>query len=306
MDRTSIGKRVVLCGAGALLLALVAGDASAVDVAACGVTVPAGQTGRLVQDVTCGWVCTSDHATPCTYSDPLEEWECPTGGLCEAQSMRLGRNATLDLAGHDLRATYNQPTIFCTDDARPGRCTVRGPGTIFAEKDRPVVGHAQDVVLRDLTIDNSYGGVETAGRISLDRVQTYAGDGVIRAGRALRARDVTMTSGLRLESGGPMTLERVHVARGITAAGTLRGRDVVAVEGGVSGRDVFLTRATVPEPPVLDLSTDAHVSAANRLVLRDSAAGRIESGKRPRLVRSTCAESRRVGAPGSWGVCATD
>jgi hypothetical protein len=111
---------------------------------------------------------------------------------------------------------------------------------------------------------------------------------------------------LWLESGADLTAVRVRVARGIIAARTLRGRDVVATGGGVAGRDVFLERATVPDPPVLDLSTDAHVSATNRLVLRDSAGGRIESGKKPRLVRSTCGESRRVGAPGSWGVCATD
>jgi len=92
-----------------------------------------------------------------------DDFRCPIAGSgCTEESIRLGRNATLDLNGFDLRGAYGRTVIECSE-ARQGRCTVQGPGTLFASKGRAVRGNHQDIVLRDLRIYGPYDSSETTG-----------------------------------------------------------------------------------------------------------------------------------------------
>jgi hypothetical protein len=74
----------------------------------------------------------------------------------------------------------------------------------------------------------------------------------------------------------------------------------------IAGHDVSLRRLTSePEadPPLDELTT---IEATRHLRLVDSNVGTIESGKKPRPVRSTCLQSIVAGSSASWGVCAND
>lgn len=78
-------------------------------------------------------------------------------------------------------------------------------------------------------------------------------------------------------------------------------------DGGISGKDVYLTSSRIPFP--LDTEVDDHaqnVRAERKLVLRDVIAGGIAAGDAPKLVRSPCMQSFKLLTPGDWGVCTLD
>lgn len=289
----------------ALALAMVLAVASAAqarDVKRCGITIGAGKTGRLVQDVECGYRCRSDATVRCKYE--RDDFRCPLDNNgCTPERIVLERNATLDLAGFTLRGAYQQTVLACSE-ARQGRCTVRGPGTLNAPKGQPILANHQNVFLENLTIFGPYDSIETTGWVHASNVSMERCDASIVGGKGVRARDVRFEAGCYLHSGKNLYLQGAVSGDGITAAGNIRAKDVVVRSGGIHGDSVFLRGVQVPAPLPSHIGTFPHVSARKRLVVRDAVLGVIESGRKPTLHGSTCQASRKAGSSESWGVCA--
>ena len=279
------------------------GVASAVqarDVKRCGITIGAGKTGTLVQDVECGYRCRNDATVACERDDRHGlDYRCPVdpGRGCDAETITLERNATLDLNGFDLRSAYQEDGIICARGSR-SKCTVRGPGNFFARKGRAITPNGRDVVLEDLTIDRDYRGFTDARRIRARDVVLQNCSSAMQADGPVRLTDVTVGGGCGFISGSSMYLEDVTLVDHVGAAGTVRGRNVRQFKpssGSVGGRDVFLGDSELGQ-----------VFAARQLVLRDSSVELIETGEEPALIRSSCMESERADGSGTWGVCALD
>jgi hypothetical protein len=271
----------------------------------CGITIKDGGTGTLIQDVTCGYRCTEDPRTRCTFRGDDFHCPVPTSG-CTPETIVLGKNSTLDLNGFDLTAAYNRDTVFCGENGG-SRCTIKGPGTFYAGKGAAITPNGSNVILSDLTIDRDYEGFTTDGWLRATNVVLQNCSAGMKAMRGVRAKHVSVGSCCGLQSGRNMVLDDVYVADNVGAVGTLRGRDVTVKDGGVRGRDVFLTRALIPSPLDTELSDyPTNVLAERHLVLRDSILGGIEAGAPPELLGSTCMQSRKPNSNESWGVCAND
>lgn len=293
----------------AMALAMVMAVASAAqarDVKRCGITIGAGKTGKLVQDVECGYRCTRDRTVRCTLE--RDDFRCPIGDGqgCTAETIVLDRNATLDLNGFDLSSAYQRDGVVCAAGSR-SRCTIQGPGNFYARKGRAITPNDRDVILKDLLISGDYKGFRTAGWVRASNVELLGCSAEMFAAKGVRAKGVRVNQSCGLSSGKNLYLRDVYVADSVRAAGTVRGTNVTVGDGSVAGKDVFLSRARIPAPLDTELDTyGQNVSAERRLVLRDSVAGGIASGNHPKLVRSSCMQSFKMGAAGSWGVCAID
>ena len=281
---------------------LVASAADARDVKRCGITIAAGKTGTLVQDVECGYRCVNDPTRRCTFE--RDDFRCPIAGdSCQPEGITLERNATLDLNGFTLRGAYQRDLIRCSD-ARQGRCTVRGPGTLHAPKGRPMVANHQTVVLEDLTIYGPYHSIETTGWVRAKNVSMQRCDASIVGGKGVRATDASFEAGCSLHSGKNLYLKGAVSGDGFTADGDIRASDVVVRDGGFQGDSVFLKGVQAPMPLPSYVGGYADITARKRLVIRDATVGVIESGRMPQLVRSSCVASRKQGTDQSWDVCA--
>ena len=290
MSRTAI---LALCAVPLLLWP--AGDAAGRQVRDCKLTVKAGKTGTLAGDVRCGWRCSIDPRVRCSDDHGQDDFRCPLDRSrdCEPEQIVLAGNARLDLNGFSLVGTYHGQSAIVCGNGDEGKCTVTGPGLLSAGKVSAItVTGAQDIVLEGLTIARDYYGISTGGWVRATDV-TIECDGGVFAGKGLRATHVSTRSNCSLASGRNLYLDGVDLEGGAFAANTLRGRDVSG--GTMRGKDIFLTRASV-----------GPVHSEGRLVLRDSAAGDVESGRKPVLVRSTCMRSRKTGTSETWGVCALD
>lgn len=296
--------------AAAFAVALVSlGVASAVqarDVKRCGITIGAGKTGTLVQDVECGYRCRNDATVRCQL-DGLD-YRCPVdpGQGCDAETITLERNATLHLGGFTLSAAYQQDGVVCAAGSR-SRCTIEGPGTFLARKGRAITPNDRDVVLKNLLVSGDYRGFTTAGWVRATDVELLGCSASMVGQKGVRAKRVRINQSCGLSSGRNLYLDDVFVADSLHAAETVRGRRVTVQKGGITGKDVFLAHSRIPVP--LDTELDVYgqnIRAEHRLVLRDVVAGGIASGDAPKLVRSSCMQSYRTSGSGSWGVCALD
>lgn len=291
--------------AAALAVALAALSAASVaqarDVKRCGITIGAGKTGTLVQDVECGYRCNADRTVACAYDADQEDYVCPADPSqgCSAETIVLERNATLDLNGFTLRGAYQRTVVEC-EPSRQGRCTVKGPGTLDAPKGQPLRSNDQDVVLENLTIFGPYGDIDTAGWLRATGVTFSRCDASFSGGK-VRLRDVHFDTSCYLRSRGNLYADGVSTVQGFVADGDIRARDVTTREGTIRGRNVVLRGARIPTPPSDPLSSG--VEAAKRLVLRDAAVGTIASGVKPVLRDATCLRSTKTGTNDSWGVC---
>jgi len=300
--------RLKLTSGVALALVVAVGAASpgeARDVKRCGITIGAGKTGHLTGDVQCGFRCVADPSVPCTAIE--DEQICPiVGSRCAPEVLRLERNATLELNGFRLSGAFEARAIECSDGAS-GRCTVRGPGEIKVKDAHVIEGHAQHVLLENLTMRGPiYGGVSTDGRLTLREVRLSGcepGLGSLRAGADIRARDVDLES-CTMHSEKNVYAEGVRGERGFSAAATIRAGGVV-LHGPVSARDVFLRGSNVPELPEYSVPGTIDVLAEQRLVLRRTVVGSLQSGRKPTLRDAACLRSVRPGS-GTWDVCDED
>lgn len=277
------------------------------DVKHCGITIGGGETGKLVQNVTCGYRCTSDPTVRCALDARREDYVCPLENSgCQPEEIFLGRNATLDLNGFDLTAAYNQTAIVCSAGTHT-RCTIKGPGNFFAAKSTAIVPNNRDVVLQDLLIDRDYGGFITAGWVHATNVRIQNCSSSMAAKKGATVKNASFGGNCGISSGKNLYLDNVASIDGIWAIGTIRGKDVTIQDGRISAKDIFLTRAQIPKP--LDPTSTIFrpdVSASRRLVLRDSTVGGIESGVAPKLAGSSCVLSRKAGSTDTWGVCTLD
>ena len=276
------------------------------DVKRCGITIGAGKTGKLVKNVTCGYRCTSDQTVRCAFDAHREDYVCPLdNGGCRSEEIFLGRNATLDLNGFDLTAAYNQTGIVCSAGTHT-RCTIKGPGNFFAAKSTAITPNNRDVVLQDLLIDRDYGGFATAGWVHATNVRIQNCSSGMLAMKGATVKNSSFGGDCGIASGKNLYLDKVESIDGLYAAGTIRGKDVTIQDGGIRAKDVFLTRAQIPNPVNMSPIFNADVIAERRLVLRDSTVGDIESGVVPKLTGSSCVLSRKTGSSDTWGVCALD
>lgn len=287
----------------AALIAMCASAALARDVRRCGVTIAAGKTGTLVQDVECGYRCRIDRNVVCPYDTAEEDWVCPSDPSqgCSAEAIVLERNATLDLAGFTLRGAYGRTVVECAP-SRQGRCTVQGPGKLDAPKGLPVRSNDQDVVLKNLTVFGPYDSIDTAGWLRATDV-TFSNCDASFIGGKVRVRNVRFGSNCYLESRGNLYADGISTVGGFVAEGDVRASDVTTREGAIRGRNVVLRSAQVPSPLPDLLSSHPNVEARKRLVLRDVTAGAIASGVKPVLRDATCLRSTKTGTTDSWGVC---
>ena len=294
--------RAFAAAAAAGVLALCASPALARDVKRCGVTIGAGKTGTLVQDVECGYRCSGDSTVRCVFE--REDYRCPVdrGQWCVPETILLERNATLFLNGFKLRGAYGQTVVECAP-SRQGRCTIEGPGRLEAPKGRPVRANDQDVTLKSLTVFGPYDAIETAGWVRLEDFTMQQCDASIIGGKGVRVRNARFSASCYLYSRGNLYVDGIDAVDGFTAEGDVRAKDVVVREGGIAGKNVALKGAQVPAPPRDWLPNRPDVLAKKRLVLRDATVGGIESGVKPVLRGASCLRSTKTGTADTWGVC---
>ena len=249
--------------------------------AACGLTVPDGETAVLQADLTCP-------------SDPI--------------GITLGKSSTLDLNGFTLRVTAPDATgVSCVDRACSVVSSVATPGVISGE----TTGHygiaalgtltdvtrmlIQNVIVRDVTDVGIY-GTGTRGRTTMTNVTVsgcgYEGINVIRK---------LVFTGLVVNGN----------ADGIVVQGLLKG--VGLTLNGNTGKGMWhiqraiLTNLTASGNGIIAMQ-------AVSTVLRDSALSGngqadIVSERLPRLTNTTCERSARnlsSTSPAPWGVCSLD
>ena len=245
----------------------------AVDITSCAQAVPDGDIGTLTTDLAC-------------YPD---------------QGIVLGRGATLDLAGHSIRAAITPPAeaegqvgISCPN----GRCRVRGPGIIASFRGVAIIG--LDRTRLDVTdLDIHDNGIGVYGnRVTLRNVSLYVNTDWGASANALRAVEV--------DSSG-------NWGDGLVGD-TVRGQDV-SVTGngghGVNGNRVRLSRLEARNN--VGFGVRSIYPGRTRLsysTLADNGAGDVGSERRPALPNTSCGISRQLseggGDLGTWGVCSAD
>lgn len=260
---------------------LLASQAAAVDITACGTRVPALGTGVLQADLVC---------------------EFPSAVV-------LDPGATLDMNGHTISLSgvleWGIGAVHCEGD-----CAVHGPGEIVGRfggiQLQSTIGRparrleVRDVGIRDATfgirdeygfanvratnvsVTNCRGAGFTVGKLAASNVVSSGNERGVVFIRSLKARGLTVSD---------------NRERGIWGSTVVRSRlkaiDLVATGNGSIGVDVVSAR-------LVDSTVTGNDSAGNAIDVSTMA--------RPRLVRSTCGHSFRNVPPdfGTWGVCTGD
>lgn len=273
----------------------------------CGERIESGQRATLQNDVVCDFRCTGDPTILCGY---LDDETCRDHGACEPGHFQLAVGASLDLNGYSIDAAYQEPAIVCgtSDDVR-GRCIVRGPGTIRGGKGSAVYSRALDIVVKDLTVSGFDTSIFTRGRVIAKGLVVLADrENSVYGGSGVVLRDVQMDGESVIQSGVDMLVDNVvlgpHSGR-LQALGTVFGIDLTMIgQRSIEARDVHLRRVTVA--PDESGTAAAIIRADRRMRLVDSNVATIESGRLPRLDRSTCQRSFVVDSDASWSVCSAD
>lgn len=279
------------------------------DVKRCGITISAGKTGTIVKDVTCGYHCVADPTTSCVVENLGDDPTCPISAdqSCAPDAITLEKNATLDLNGFRFTPAYQEATGIVCAPGRRGRCTIVGPGSIFGGKQPSIEANDMDLVLKDLTVQRMYKQIVVKHRLHLDNVVVDHLVG-FHAEQGVRARNVTIQDESGLSSGRDFQADGLTLRDGaIEALGNMRVRNSTIVYGShVRGRDVFVANSDVVSSYPDDPPSGIEIRADRRLVVRGSDVTGIQSGDAPKLVGSTCVQSRQADGVSSWGVCTND
>jgi hypothetical protein len=279
---------------------------AAMDITDCDVTVPAGEKAVLQNDIVCEAYCDTDPTIDCSGSD---DELCGPTGHCIEETITIGPGSKLDLNGHQIRPAYRYHGVVCGAEGDVGSCTIIGPGGVAGQKGTGVISATLDVKMRSVWIDNTDVAVRCGGFLDLRDVRVGGREDWIFAAEGIRARDVDVGPA-GMETLGNMVLNGIESGINggpLIAAGKVKGKDLNVVgRSTISGRSVFLRNLTSTpeaEPPIDDIVT---IEAVEKLRLVDSNAGTIESGKKPKLVNSTCLQSVVAGSSATWGVCTND
>lgn len=293
---------------GACVVALAVGAASAgravVPITSCDQKVPAGERGVLQNDIDCDDRCSGDLSIVCDNAGGIG---CGDKGSCLSYTLRLKRNAVLDLNGHDVFGAIHAVTCFAPR-ANPGRCTVKGPGGVYGVK-IAIVSSWSDVLVKDVSI-RARTAVRSEGQVEIRRSTLGPNDdNSVYGGNGVKLIDVESNADT-IESEGDIELHRVELGTGrtyVVSPTTVRGSDVMMTGvTSIKGRDVTLRRATTIASE--DHNWGSGALALRRLRLVDSSVTFVESGEEPQLVRSSCEQSYVLGTSTtpSWGVCTND
>jgi len=295
-----------------VLVLLLTTRAIAVDIAACGAVVSAGDTGVLVADLDCTATtqryCTAACAAqglcggfidqPCTVNEDCAHGPCAVVGVA------LERGARLDLAGFSIvDAPGDDPSygVMCNVN---GACTVTGPGTV----DGFSFGvWGERIRVFDLLVSNGLEGVfgqrVVGGNLTATGHAWYGiNGGVVRGLGPLHATD---------NVGYGIFALRLSAREGVTALGN--GLD--GVHAGFNGRSRLVARNFVVQN-----NAGAGIVADGGLLLIDSTvtgnngggAGIDVASLRPPGLRGTvtCGKSSMLSDEGffgpPWGVCTND
>jgi hypothetical protein len=212
-------------------------------------------------------------------------------------AVTLGPGARLLLNGH--RITGARVHDVSCEAAVPARtCVIEGPGELTGSRYGLFTSErarVENVVIHgnDVGIYSSYGDVSHASRLDLTGVviRDNTGDGV-RGGTKLYATDTTIENngGVGTTSWGPSRLVRTTITgNGSTGIVTGRYHDFYEL--------YFYTRHQL-------VLVDSTVTGNG---LGDGS-GDLLSGRKPRLLRTTCGTSGNPTVAGTptWGVCTGD
>jgi hypothetical protein len=295
--------------------------AFATEVSQCGQVVTERDTGTLSGDLTCDrtipgfcFACPFNHCGVDLTQPCAEDPDCASG-RCIHAAIRLGNQASLDLAGFAVQgALGDEPEIGVLCERR---CTVRGPGE---------VAHFVDYGIR-------VGGVGagpkvTAGIARIEQVEVHdTSNGTGIEGFRLTLEDVTSNSnglGISARSIRALNVTASHndPYMGISV-GRLSGTNVTTNENAYDGLFFSVIPGNLRLTNFTSMGNAGFGVRAWGLVLTDSSvAGNggfgtgvdVATVKRPRLVNSSCGESGQLSPSnpfggslsGPWGVCAGD
>ena len=264
------------------IASLVGGGAARADVSvtSCGTTVPAGETGVLVGDLSCSI----------------------------APAIIIQKRAALDLSGYTLTVTGPGAgdAIVCAD----GKCTIASSaagGRLVASEVDSVVAHTLSgrgkVLLQNLDVDisppeSALAGVRAVGRVRIDAksvgVSGASGHGIV--GPRVRVTDVTLTDNWV----------------GIAVSGRITGAGLTTTGGGygVAGGAVYLVDSEAHGAVYNGIQgervrlVDSEVTGNNL----GGVAADVGSLTLPKLINTVCGTSQVLEAPPgtSWGVCQND
>jgi hypothetical protein len=266
--RTVVGGRFFAAIAG-LLLAMPTGPARAVDITACGQTVPDGEIGVLQVDLV-----------------------CPSG-----DGIVMGARTDLQLNGHTIAAetpTEGQVAIACSR----GSCRIQGPGTVSGFKGVAIAGlNRSRLEISDVDLHDN--GVAIDGhRVTLTNVGLSANEDWGASGRHLVATNVTAVGNLGEGIAG-RTIRCIDVVasdngRDGVRANRLNAERLTATgNGGYGVQSIYPGRTRLEDSTVTGNAT-ADVGSQRAPVLRVTSCG-------------TSRRLSEAGADlGTWGVCDSD
>lgn len=270
--------------------------ASALDITACGQTVPRGDIGVLQVDLVC-----SDEITLIAVS--------------------LEPNAALDLNGHTISG--GGAGVGCFGPARS--CTVRGPGVISGATANGIAANnaVGRIIVEDVTIsDNQYSAVFVPGgrAISLKNVVIARNNLGFDGSPEQRAHLGAVQWVRRLDVENVIAIDNVALA---FATRNVYGDNVTLIGnyGGFRGMNVRLGNATIADNIGLAMtSTRGRVRFVDSTLANNDTAGAgvdMLTARKPSLVNTSCGRSQlcrksTLSAMGctpelaTWQVCAND
>lgn len=277
--------------------------AQAVDISACGATIPAGDTGRLVADLDC------------------------TG---QPFGIRVLRGGTLGLEGHRIKggqlATVAGVKIAASANELGrgrGSFTILGPGEIDG-------GHEPIMCLTqnggDLVVDGGTGIVDihdcnethratrsypNRGQLTFRKVLLRNHYGSAGAAKDITATDTTMTNvrGIGFSASRRLTLTRVAADHVFDSGAFFAGKEVIGSDVDVQSSSVGVTGlgAAVRLTRYTATANNVGVYSAKVSLTDSTVTGNeidIISGSLPVLVNTTCGTAtNNEQPPVSWPVC---